>query len=225
MTQTGKTPERPSDDGSPLGRRERSKLHKEEAIREAARSLFKKQGYEGTTLREVANRADVGFGTVFSYAGDKAGLLAMVFVEELKRLPPLFPAAAAGEPLDELVDGLGRLYDFWATIPSLASHVLRQMEFFSDNPHLDVIISRRLEAKQEVATWLRSLSNQGRIGKVANIDIAAETLFAIYTSAVREWSATGSEDASEGRARLRVLLELPMLGLSVRSAPRLKTGV
>ena len=216
MGKTGNTLVRPSGDDVPIGRRERSKLRKETAIREAARSLFKEQGYDGTTLREVANRADVGFGTVNSYAGDKAGLLAMVFVEELKRLPPLFSGTRAGEPLDELVEGLGRLYDFWATIPGLASHVLRQMEFFSDNPHMDIIVARRLEAKQEVATWLGRLSSQGRLAHGADIEAAAETLFAIYTSAVREWSATGSNDASEGRARLRKLQELPMLGLSVR---------
>ena len=216
MGKTGNILVRPSGDEVPLGRRERSKLHKETAIREAARSLFKEQGYDGTTLREVAIRADVGFGTVNSYAGDKAGLLAMVFVEELKRLPPLFGTARTGEPLDELVAGLGRLYDFWATIPNLASHVLRQMEFFSDNPHMDVIVARRLEAKQEVATWLRRLRSQGRVAKGADVEAASETLFAIYTSAVREWSATASSDPRQGRARLRMLLELPMLALSVR---------
>lgn len=74
---------------SALGLRARNRLSKEAAIRKAATRLFLEKGYEATTLREVAEAADVGFGTVFNYANDKAGLLAMVFVNQLRGIPPL----------------------------------------------------------------------------------------------------------------------------------------
>ena len=100
----------PSDRPAPkLGLRERNKQAKERLIREAARALFVEKGFEATTLRAVADKADVGFGTVFAYANDKAGLLAMVFVEELKALPPLFSGGHRAAIIDELVEGLGHL--------------------------------------------------------------------------------------------------------------------
>ena len=70
--------------------------------------LFIELGYEATTLRQVAEAADVGFGTVFAYAADKAGLLAMVFVERLKALPPLFETLMQADPLDRTAAGRSR---------------------------------------------------------------------------------------------------------------------
>ena len=198
--------------------RERNKRAKELLIRVAARRLFLAKGFDATTLREVADKADVGFGTVFAYANDKAGLLAMVFVEELKALPPLFPPnRQKGEVLDELVEGFSHLYHFWATIPSLSGHVLQQMEFYRGNPHMDTIIARRRQARDEVVDWLERLRGENRIGRGMAADQAADTLFAIYTSAVREWSASQQSDVAAGIERLRSLMELPVQALLPRS--------
>lgn len=197
-----------------LGLRERNKLGKERAIREAARSLFVERGYAATTLRAVADRADVGFGTVFSYATDKAGLLAMVFVEELKALPPLFaPSVPKQSPMDELIAGLAHLYEFWASIPELSWDVLQQMEFYVSNPHMDLIVERRNQARRELASWLEGLRTDGRIADKVDVAQAADTLFAVYTSAVREWSVSTPGDVATGLVRLRSLMKLPMRGL------------
>lgn len=199
---------------APVGRRERNKRTKELLIRDAARALFLEHGYDATTLRAVADRADVGFGTVFAYAHDKAGLLAMVFVEELKALPPLFAEGEEqGGVLDELVEGLGKLYGFWASIPALSAHVLQQMEFYSTNPHMDVIVARRVEARRELARWLQRLREGARIGADVDVEPAADTLFAIYTSAVREWSIATPGEVATGKARLRRLMALAVDGL------------
>lgn len=202
------------------GRRARNRIAKEAAIREAARRLFVTHGYDATTLRAVADEADVGFGTVFSYAIDKAGLLAMVFVAELDALPPLFPPKphASSQPLlDTLIDGMAPLYMFWASIPSLSAQVLQQLEFYGGNSHIEAIIARRAEAKDALQGWLQREREAGRI--VANIDPAeaADTLFAIYTSAVREWSATAPDNPAAGLARLRRLMALPVSALKPAS--------
>lgn len=191
------------------GLRERNKIRKELLIRQAARDLFSERGFERTTLRDVAERADVGFGTVFSYAVDKAGLLAMVFVEALKELPPLFTDEQTGSPLDDLVVGLTRLFEFWARTPNLSRVMVQQMEFYVGNPHMDTILARRQQTRGEIAEWLRSLQARKLISATVNCDEAAATLFAIYTSALREWVAAGDWNVPEGVDRLRMLLALP----------------
>ncbi len=201
----------------PLGLRGRNKRVKERLIREAARELFLEKGFEGTTLREVADRADVGFGTVFAYAHDKAGLLAMVFVQELGALKPLFAEGHLhASVLDELVEGFGQLYQFWASIPALSGHVLQQMEFYSSNPHMDVIVARRVQARREVVEWLERLRDDGRIRVDVGVEQAADTLFAVYTSAVREWSASTPGKVAVGKDRLRELMILPVRSLMSR---------
>ncbi|HEX7783046.1 MAG TPA: helix-turn-helix domain-containing protein [Sphingobium sp.] len=195
--------------------RERNKTRKETAIREAARRLFVERGYQATTLREVAEEADVGFGTVSAYAADKSGLLAMVFVEELKSLPALFARTSQSkDPLDELLVGLGKLYAFWGKIPALSQHVLQQMEFFAGNPHMDLIVARRSHSRLELTEWIKRLQDEGKIIADADPEDAADTLFAIYTSAVREWSATTPTEVAVGVKRLRRLMKLPMAALT-----------
>jgi AcrR family transcriptional regulator len=198
-----------------VGLRERNKLAKERHIREAARRLFSEKGYEATTLREVAAEADVGFGTVASYSTDKAGLLAMVYVEELKALPPLFLKSDGSDDdlLGALIKGLAQLYQFWAKVPWLSRYVLQQMEFYRTNPHMDVIIERRREARLELSRWIEAQQQAGKIRMDVDVAQATDTLFAVYASAVREWSTVSPDDVRAGLTRLRWLMELPIKAL------------
>src|ERR1700731_3744607 len=68
---------------SEIGLREQNKLDKRQRIREAARELFSKHGYDSATLRQIARRAHVGLGTLFNYAQDKRDLVFLIFNEEL----------------------------------------------------------------------------------------------------------------------------------------------
>ena len=168
-------------------------------------------------MREVAEAADVGFGTVFSYASDKSGLLAMVFVEELKELPELFPERCDDkEPLDGLVTGLTQLFRFWSKIPTLSQHVLQQMEFYSSNSHMEMILARRAHSKKELLEWIVRLQAKGKLSRQADAKLAADTFFAIYTSVVREWSAEMPLDVKKGAANLRNLMSLPMQALTAK---------
>ena len=50
-----------------LGLRERKKLKTRMAIRDATYALIKEQGYEATTVEQIADRAEVSPSTVFRY--------------------------------------------------------------------------------------------------------------------------------------------------------------
>jgi TetR/AcrR family transcriptional regulator len=61
-----------------LGRRERNKQQKLERIIEAAGELFARRGVDDVTTQEVAEKADIGTGTLFLYARTKGELLLLV---------------------------------------------------------------------------------------------------------------------------------------------------
>jgi len=63
---------------APLGRRERNKMEKRDRIIAAAGSLFAERGVDEVTTQEIAERADIGTGTLFLYAKTKGELLLMV---------------------------------------------------------------------------------------------------------------------------------------------------
>ena len=60
------------------GRRERNKQDKLDRITAAARELFTEFGVDDVTTQQIADKADIGTGTLFLYARTKAELLLLV---------------------------------------------------------------------------------------------------------------------------------------------------
>lgn len=63
---------------APLGRRERNKQQKLKRIVAAAGELFAEHGVDEVTTQQIAERADIGTGTLFLYAKTKGELLLLV---------------------------------------------------------------------------------------------------------------------------------------------------
>jgi len=80
-------PTDPSKDSSaPLGRRERRKLEIRTRIYTVARELFAKQGFEATTVDEIARVADVAPATFFNHFHSKQALLGLMTGEVFEYL-------------------------------------------------------------------------------------------------------------------------------------------
>jgi AcrR family transcriptional regulator len=73
----------------PPGRRERNKQEKLDRITAAATELFAEYGVEDVTTQQIADKADIGTGTLFLYAKTKGELLLLVqnahYAEALER--------------------------------------------------------------------------------------------------------------------------------------------
>jgi AcrR family transcriptional regulator len=89
---TAARPSTPTTDRPPLGLRERKKRKTREAIRAATYALVEEQGYDATTVEQIADRAEVSPSTVFRYFPTKEDIvLADEYVplrlEELRARP------------------------------------------------------------------------------------------------------------------------------------------
>ena len=62
----------------PIGRRERNKQVKLDRIVAAARELFAEHGVDEVTTQQIADKADIGTGTLFLYVKSKGELLLLV---------------------------------------------------------------------------------------------------------------------------------------------------
>ncbi|MCX4486371.1 TetR/AcrR family transcriptional regulator [Streptomyces anulatus] len=73
----------------PVGRRERNKQLKLDRITAAAHELFAERGIDEVTTQQIADKADIGTGTLFLYAKTKGELLLLVqnsvYAEALER--------------------------------------------------------------------------------------------------------------------------------------------
>jgi len=70
----------------PLGKRETAKIERRDRLYDAALALFREQGYEETTVDQIAHRAGVAKGTFFNYFPTKDAVLRYMGAREIGRL-------------------------------------------------------------------------------------------------------------------------------------------
>ncbi|MFG1696692.1 TetR/AcrR family transcriptional regulator [Nonomuraea sp. NPDC049309] len=94
-------------DGTALGRRERKKAATRAAIVDAATELFLERGFDGVSVREIADKADVSPKTVFTHFPQKE---ALVFSDEDERHERLVAAVSDRAPGTTISDALKAHY-------------------------------------------------------------------------------------------------------------------
>jgi len=198
-----------------LGLREQNKLEKRQRIRDAARELFSKRGYDSATLRQIARRAHVGLGTLFNYAQDKRDLVFLIFNEELAAVTDeaLRAAESHYSLLDQLMDIYKPHYEYFSRHPALSRILLKELTFYSEGKQAAAFqeIRGRLIAGIEKA--VRTAQQERRIGSKEKAALVARQIFFISSGAIRWWIASLSPHPEEGLAELKRLLELQLHGL------------
>jgi AcrR family transcriptional regulator len=88
----------------PVGRRERNKQAKLERITRAASELFAEHGVDEVTTQQIADKADIGTGTLFLYAKTKGELL--LLVQNAQYAAALETGRAAAETIPDVLDAV-----------------------------------------------------------------------------------------------------------------------
>lgn len=90
------------------------------AVRQAAGRLFQEQGYDSTTVRQIAAAAGVSTGTVMN-CGDKAALLLQTVEDAIDTLmPQANPVGVNLDPVEVVWRCYAPYFDFYAAVPELA---------------------------------------------------------------------------------------------------------
>jgi AcrR family transcriptional regulator len=87
-----------------VGRRERNKQQKLERITAAAGELFAERGVDEVTTQEIADKADIGAGTLFLYAKTKGELL--LLVQNSTYADALAQGRSAAESIPDMLDAV-----------------------------------------------------------------------------------------------------------------------
>ena len=91
-------------DSQPVGRRERNKQQKLDRITAAASELFAVHGVDEVTTQQIADKADIGAGTLFLYAKTKGELL--LLVQNAKYAEALTQGQADAESVPDALDAV-----------------------------------------------------------------------------------------------------------------------
>ncbi|SEJ93366.1 transcriptional regulator, TetR family [Deinococcus reticulitermitis] len=168
-------------------RRERHKHERLDRIKAAAWALFSTQGYESTTIRQIAERADVAPATVILHAGDKAELLLLVFHDVIaKRIQP--PETTSELPLPQtLLELLRPFIRFYGDYPELARAFFR--EFLYGKNRWQEQETRQAQAFLALLSQLiEARCRSGELKEGTDAELLAQTVFALYQTALQGWS-------------------------------------
>ncbi len=203
--------------GKALGRREANKRDKLLRIRRAARDVFLRKGYEDATLREIADGADVAFGTLFLYAKDKQDLLLLLFDEELDQVSERgFRRARPELPfVDQLVEFFTEFYEFFSRTPALSRDMMREITFTSG------IVSARIwegvrSSEENLARIVARAQAEEHVSAAIAPGVAAHVLFSLYRVEIRFCLDHDEPDTAASLDRLRHQFQTMLSGLAPR---------
>jgi AcrR family transcriptional regulator len=175
------------------GLRSRKKVRTRLAIEDAALALFAEQGYEETTVEQIAERAEVSTTTFFRYFPGKADV---ILCHQGSRLPAL-RQAILDRPLEEndLVAVQRAFQKAWISdidaertartaLAIASSHVLRGLSYDIGQGWLDTVS--------------QALARRRGLNKVSRrYVVAARAALGVFGGAVESWIADGCRDDLE----------------------------
>jgi AcrR family transcriptional regulator len=187
------------------GLRERKKIQTRQAIRHAAYRLFADQGYDGTTVEQIAASADVSASTVFRYFPTKEDIV--LSDEYDPAIEAALRARPAGEPFVESVRqsvvGLAREM-YAAEQPDL----LARMRLLRDVPAIRARMGENMQLSCGMVA--RALAERdGGTGDEFELRVVVSALLAAWSEAIIAWADTdGREDLGDVLDRtLRLLTD------------------
>jgi AcrR family transcriptional regulator len=203
------------DDPRRTGLRQRHKADKLRRISAAAISLFSREGFDGTTLRDIASAADVALATLSLYARDKRDLVLMIFN---KVIPPLIErgrrnTSPAHSLAENMVAFFEPVYAAYAHDVTLYRTVLGQIYTgpISDHAKENAAILRGM--LDHLTDIVRGAIATGDCRPDIDVAVHARSLFYLHFAAVRVWLFQEQPDVETGLAELRTLFEQHVAGM------------
>ncbi|MGW6523249.1 acyl-CoA-like ligand-binding transcription factor [Streptomyces sp. NPDC054962] len=174
-----------------LGLRERKKQKTRERIRREAYRLFTEQGYEATTVDQIADAAEVSPSTFFRYFRTKED----VVVQD--EYDPALATALRERPVDEpIVDAV--LASLQGPLGAMLQQDREDLLLRTRISFTDPAIRARTVAEQERSE--RAIAEiiaerTGRDARDLEVKCAAAAIIAVFTTLVRHWvEGDGKED-------------------------------
>ena len=207
------------------GRRERNKQEKRDRIAEAAKALFGSKGFADTTTQEIAEKADIGTGTLFLYAKTKEDLLVMVFRDEIIAASlGAFRKMPAGLSLvDQLMHVFNAMVAYHNRDTELAKALLKEITILTAPARREDVRMLMKVIYDGIADLIAARQKTGDLRQSVDPQLAAENLFAIYYLSLLGWLG-GQTSKSAFIARLKIKLAIAIDGLADPAAPRGKPG-
>jgi AcrR family transcriptional regulator len=207
---------RPPSAPAATGRRQANKEDKLRRIKDAARALFIANGYDETSMREIAQRAGVALGTPFSYAADKRDLLFLTVNDELEEAALRAAAAVTDKtPVRQnLLAAFRVVYEFFGREPRLARLTLREMQFYQVGPQAERFLQTRNRMIELSVRAIAIAQRNGEIRADEDARTVGMVVFSSFQMAIRLWLMRKRVRVEDGVSELARFIDVILKGLS-----------
>ena len=166
-----------------LKKSSRRQMQKEETrriIMASAYSLFGSKGYEKTTMRELAEHADVGLGTIFKHFPDKSSLLISTFQEDIEAvIQNSLDTMPTSNIKMQLAHIATELYDFLGLNPSFSRNLLRETLFPLEN-HAEPFRKPALSFMEKIGKVFIDAIERGELDRRTDSRVGALTFLSFF---------------------------------------------
>lgn len=171
------------------GLRYRNKQLKLKRIHKAAWQLFNEKGFEATTIRDIAEKAEVGTGTIFLYVKDKFDLVILLYLDliaqNIKTAPAKVPSNLS--LLDELVFLFGTFFHLYNQNLNLSRVYIQALLFASNEGYRQQSNELIIQFLNYITQRLEQARLQGEVAQEIDPKLAARNLFSLYFSNLIAW--------------------------------------
>lgn len=170
------------------GLRERKKQKTKASIQREALRLFKKHGYEETTIEDIAEAAEISPSTFFNYFPTKEDVV--IYDEYDPMMFSIFTDAPAGETLRQ---SIRRVLDaFVVVVQNDREDILERSRLVLEVPELRARIWEELEKARDLFAGVIA-ARTGRDASDFEIQVVGMTLVGMAFQASVEWVRTGGK--------------------------------
>nr|WP_218172139.1 TetR/AcrR family transcriptional regulator [Pseudomonas edaphica] len=157
--------------------RERQKAERRQAISKAAVELFERQGFQNTTIEQIASQAGVSPPTVFKYFGNKQEIILEILHHADQRA--IIDTRSRIHEIDDPVEALCHLerlltgYALEVMHPSLWRELLPLILFGGSNGLPEGYRAMNDALRAEISELLRELQQAGKLRPQLDVELAA----------------------------------------------------
>jgi AcrR family transcriptional regulator len=200
------------------GRRETNKIDKLNRIKRVARELFLTVGYDEATTRQIAKKAAVALGTLFTYASTKRDLLFLVSNDLLDEARHRAEASfRRNRSLQHnFVAFCATFYRVLQAQPELSKLVFRELLFYEQGIHSMRALANRAHTLKNIEALVTSAHEKGEIRLPEPPDFIAWLLFSVFQAENRRWLALDHRKLDEGLSHLWASVAVVLNGLAVK---------
>lgn len=167
--------------------REEQKLRTRRRLLQAARERFEARGFQGTTMRSVAEAAGVAVGTVFVHFEDKRDLLCSALFDDLEPiLDAAIRQAPEGSARARLHHLTSSLFHHYEARPELSRMLLRE-SLLATGPWRSRFAAQVERMHGIVAGWLAQARERRELPAAIDPALGAVAYLSFYYFALIGW--------------------------------------